>query len=120
MSLGSDWAINSAPVAATQATASKAAQAGFRHKCTGFSLGIDAVAAQGDIVFNLRDGATGAGTILWSMRLSAAAGTSRDITVAGLSIGGSGNTAMTLETVGAPAATNFAYVNLTGATEPAA
>lgn len=110
-----DWAIQHQPAAATQATITRAAGgAGTRHVCTSITVSIAAVAAQGAITFNLRDGATGAGTILWSVTLIAAAGTGRDVTISDLHIVGSDNTAMTLESAAAPAATNFATVALTG------
>jgi hypothetical protein len=70
------------------------------------------VAAQPDIIFNLRDGASGAGTVLWSIRLALAAGQSYAQTHPLPDIEGSANTAMTLESAAAPAATNFASVVL--------
>lgn len=110
-----EWAIQQTPAAATQATISRAAGgAGVRHVCRSITCSILATAAQGQIIVNLRDGATGAGTILWSAQFSLAAGTSDRITLGDLNIVGSANTAMTLETAAAPAATNFASVSLTG------
>lgn len=110
-----EWAIQHTPAAATQATITRAAGgAGVRHICRSITCSILATAAQGQIILNLRDGASGAGTILWSAQFALAAGTSDRITLSGLNIVGSANTAMTLETAAAPAATNFASVSLTG------
>jgi hypothetical protein len=102
------------PVAATQSTISVAAGgAGVRHVARGAVVCISAVAAQPDIIFNLRDGATGAGTVKFTWRLAAAAGTSKcEYLPPGSSIYGTANTAMTLESAVAPAATNFASVSL--------
>lgn len=110
-----EWAIQHTPAAATQATISRAAGgAGVRHVCRSITCSVAAVNAQGQIIVNLRDGATGAGTILWSAQFILAAGTSDRITLTGLNIVGSANTAMTLEVAAAPAAGNFASVALTG------
>lgn len=109
------WAIQQTPGSATQATITRAAGgAGVRHVCNSISISLLAVAAQGQIIFNLRDGASGAGTILWSISVIALAGDSKQITISGLQIFGTANTAMTLESAAAPAATNFATVALTG------
>jgi len=118
MDAPANWSVVHAPAAATQAVATKAAVTGFAHACTGVTVCIVAIAAQGDIVFNLRDGGTGAGTILWTGRFAATAGTSRDIALTGLNLKGTRGTAMTLESAAAPAGTNFATVTLTGRTEP--
>jgi hypothetical protein len=111
---GTSWAINHAPAAATQATTSKAAVAGQRHITTGITICVDATAAQTSLVFNLRDGATGAGTVLWTARLSGAASTNACLSSGAIFIVGTTNTAMTLESSAAPAATNFATVSLAG------
>ncbi len=109
------WAAVHQPVAATQATISKAAGAlGVKHVATGVTVCISAVAAQPDLVFNLRDGASGAGTILWTARLAATAGTAQCVSSPPLNLVGTAATAMTLESAAAPAATNFAAVSLAG------
>lgn len=109
------WSVPHTPAAATQASASKAANASQRHVCTGIYAIISAVAAQAGIQLNLRDGASGAGTILWSQTIALPVGGIAVISVSGLNIPGALiNTAMTLETSGAPAGTNFASVTLTG------
>lgn len=110
------WSIFHQPVAATQATISKAAGGTtVKHVATGITVCISAVAAQPDIIFNLRDGATGAGTIVWTARLAeATVGGSKCVVSGPLNIVGSSNTAMTLESAAAPAASNFASVTLSG------
>lgn len=111
-----DWAIQSDPATAIQATITRAAgAAGVRHICTSitatFSAGITAGVAT---KVYLRDGLTGAGAILWSASLSAPVGDSHDVTISDLSIVGSAATAMTLEFALAGAAGTFQNVALTG------
>jgi hypothetical protein len=108
------WSVPHTPAAATQATASRAANASQRHVCTGIYAIISAVAAQAGIQVNLRDGASGVGTILWSQTIALPVGGIAVINISDLNIPGALNAAMTLETSGAPAATNFASVTLTG------
>jgi hypothetical protein len=112
-SVGSFWAIQHQPAAATAATIAKAASTNGRHVATSITICVSAVAAQPTLVFNLRDGATGAGTIVWSTRLMATIGQGMCHT-AQVNIIGTKNTAMTLESAAAPAATNFATVSLNG------
>lgn len=106
----------SQPAATTAASASKAAGGGTtKHVATSVTVCISAVAAQPDIIFNLRDGATGAGTIVWTARLGTPTlGATQCVTSPPLHIVGSNNTAMTLESAAAPAATNFATASLSG------
>lgn len=114
----SDWTVVNTPVAATAAVATKAsAGTNGRRVCTGIHISIVATAAQPNIRFVLRDGATGAGTILASWSLAAAAGTSDRVFLGGLNIAGSLATAMTLESTTAPAATNFADATIVGRDE---
>lgn len=111
------WAVTSNPAAATQATATKAAGAStVRHVANCVTVGLVAVAAQtAPLVFNLRDGATGAGTVLWSVAFIGQAGVAQPpVTFCGLNIPGTAATAMTLESAAAPGASNFAFVTLTG------
>lgn len=113
----STWAVQAQPAAAAVATISKAAAgANYRHVATSITVCVSAVAAQAPLAFNLRDGATGAGAILWTVKLSAPLGYGQCVTVGDLAITGSLNTAMTLESAAAPAASNFATVSLTGYT----
>jgi hypothetical protein len=109
------WSVPHQPAAATQASASKAAgAAGVRHVATMATIAIEAVAAQTDIIVNLRDGATGVGTVLWTIRLALAAGQSFVQAFTLPNLLGTAATAMTLETAAAPAATNFASLVLNG------
>lgn len=108
------WSVPHTPAAATQAIASRAANASQRHVCTGIYAVISAVAAQAGIQLNLRDDATGAGTILWSQTIALPVGGIAIINISDLNIPGTLNKAMTLETSAAPAGTNFASVSLTG------
>lgn len=112
-----DWAINNVAGAAAQATVTKAAgAAGVKHVATSISGQISTVgtAQAAQLVFNLRDGATGAGTILWSVGISLATNSTWGFYLTGLNIIGSAATAMTLETAAAPVAAAFASVALTG------
>jgi len=114
------WSVEHRPAATTQATISRAAIIGGGHVCTSITVTVVPTVAEvtaGGVVFVLRDGATGAGTVLWSTRIIAAAGTSQVVTLGGLNIKGSNLTAMTLESTGAPTATNFVAVSMTGYTE---
>lgn len=113
------WRVQHQPVAATQATIAQAsAGAGIKNVCTSITVTLSSTAAPtaARVVFNLRDGATGAGTILWSGGLSipAVAGESRSIVVPNLWIEGTAATAMTLESAAAPGANTFATVAMTG------
>lgn len=114
------WATTHAPAAATQATATKAAAgAGVKNVCTAITvtLASGAVPTVGVVQFVLRDGATGAGTVLWVGKLSlpAVSGDSRVLAVP-VNIEGTANTAMTLETTAAPAANVEATVAFSGTT----
>lgn len=114
-----DWSQSDAPAANTAASTSRLAPSNEqRHVCTSITATLSAVAASGNITYVLRAGATGVGPIIWSASLIAPAGNGRDITLAGLRIAGALGAAMTLETTGAPGATNFATVAMSGVTEP--
>lgn len=105
------------PAAATQATISIAADAGGRHVCKSVTASIAATGtASGPEVVVLRDGATGAGTVLWSCALSAPANGTANISVP-MNVIGTKNTAMTLEFVAAGAANTFETVAITYYTE---
>lgn len=116
--LGDYWSINNTPAAATQATASKAAgAAGVQHVARRATVAIAAAGtAQPALNFNLRDGATGAGTILWSVSLACIINTSvlwsEDFSLAPLV--GTAATAMTLESSAAGAAATLANITLIG------
>ncbi|HEV3129595.1 MAG TPA: hypothetical protein VGY32_11465 [Solirubrobacteraceae bacterium] len=110
------FAVQNQPAANTQATVTQAAgAAGVRHVCTSISAAITAGASAGTVVFvNLRDGASGAGTILWSIALDAPANGSDTVTISGLNIVGTAATAMTLEFSAAGGITTNETVALTG------
>lgn len=111
-----NWTAVHAPAAATQATISKAAGgAGVRHIATGITATIACGAtAQTPINVYLRDGATGAGAIIWAGAIAAPANGVGVITLTGLSIVGTANTAMTLEFSAAGVAASVEAVTLTG------
>lgn len=112
-----EWADEHQPAAATQATISRAADAGGRHVAKSVTVSVCGAAAEsGIITFVLRDGATGAGTILWSCKLRAPINDSKSIAVPMNAIG-TKNTAMTLESTGAGAAGSELTVAITGYTE---
>lgn len=99
------WSITHAPAANTQATVSRAsAGATARHICTAITATLVAPAGSAsDVVqLNLRDGATGVGTILKSITLQVggASSVSADraiVQLSGLQVVGSEDTEMTLE-----------------------
>ncbi len=114
------WSVTHAPAINTAAVATKAAGAtGVKHVCTGIlcTLANDATGTvQLGILFNLRDGATGAGAILASITLSvvATAGACTTFAATGLNLPGTAATAMTLESASTPAAHTAASVTLLG------
>lgn len=97
------WSELHTPAVNVQATKSHAAgTAGVCHVCQWLTVALandGTGSAQTVVQFNLRDGATGAGTILWSVSLAlpATAGDSRVVHVNGLNLMGTAATAMTLE-----------------------
>ncbi len=100
---GPRWQVISNPAAGAQATAAKAAGGGVvRHvaDCVSFSAGSTAAPALTALTVNLRDGASGAGTVIWSEQVVISASTGQNVapfSVCGLNLIGSTNTAMTLE-----------------------
>ena len=113
------WAVQHTPAENNQATISKAAGGGtVRHVCTSISATIATSAAPTATqeVINLRDGATGAGTILlsWTVSLQAVAGDRAGVVLGGLNIPGTANTAMTLEFATAGGTSTFEQVAMTG------
>lgn len=112
------WTVTSFPAAATQATATRAPGGpGVRHICRGISVAIAAGATpQTPIRAVLRDGATGAGTILWSKTLAVPANQGASVDLSPVTIVGSANTAMTLEFTAAGVAASQEDVTLFGVT----
>lgn len=116
VALAGNWSIQSDPAVNTQATITRAAGGGgIRHICTSIHATLSAGAtASGIVKVYLRDGATGAGAILWSGSLKVPVESTANISISGLSIVGSVNTAMTLEFSAAGGATTQENVSLTG------
>ena len=116
----STWSVTHTPAVATQATATKAAGGGtVRHVATSVTWCVAAGATpQAVLLINLRDGATGAGTIIRSWAVSTIASDSKCDSVSGLNMTGTANTAMTIETAAATSATVQGTVTLTGYSTP--
>lgn len=107
--------VSTSSASATAPSASKAAgAAGVRHVATSVTVCASDTAAFAVHLANLRDGATGAGTILWTGAITLALNTSQCVTLGGLNIFGTAATAMTLEFAAAGAATTTWTVTLTG------
>lgn len=117
----STWSVIDTDVGATQTIASRAAGGGtVRHVATSVHICYnDTVLATGSALVHLRDGATGAGTILktWVIGIPVA-GDSKCIDISGLNRTGTGNTAMTLEFAAAQSATATTSVTLEGYSTP--
>jgi hypothetical protein len=116
----STWSQTNTPAVATAATTSKAAGGGtVRHVATSITWCVAANAtAQPPLLIHLRDGATGAGTIIRTWAVSAPVNGTFCEDLSGLNMTGSANTAMTLETAAAPAAAVQATVSFTGYSTP--
>lgn len=98
------WVTNtfSNPAAGSQATISQAAISGGRHvlDCVGWSGSAVVAPALTSVTVNVRDGATGAGTVRQTWQFAVPAATGQSIPafqVCGLHVVGSNNTAMTVE-----------------------
>jgi len=118
---GAGFAIQHEPAANVQGTITRAAAgAGIKNVCTSVTAAMSAtgVATAAQVFVRVRDGTTGAGTILWTCTLavSATAGTTDKVSLGGLWIEGTANTAMTLEFSAAGGANTIQSVSLTGTT----
>jgi len=118
----STWFQTNTPATNTQATTSKAAGGGtVRHVATSVTwcFATDTAAGAGPFNINLRDGATGAGTIMrtWIVDLPAIEN-SQCQDLSGLNMTGSANTAMTLEFSAAGGAATVETVSFTGYSTP--
>jgi hypothetical protein len=114
----STWSVTHTPAAATVATISKAAGgASVRHVATTITACFSGAAVSIPVQVTLRDGATGAGTVLrtWLIGVSVING-STCVDLSGLGMIGTANTAMTLEFSAAGAADTNQTVTLTGYT----
>lgn len=112
------WSKVSNPGAGSQATASIAAEAAVRHvaKMVCFSAGSTTAPAATSLTVNLRDGATGAGTVIWAGAAVITASTGMNISnfcTPELNLVGTTNTAMTAE-FSASLANLIQTVTLTG------
>lgn len=113
-----EWVVTHFPATGNQATASKSAgAAGVRHVARSITacLAGAANATLGNAnTLQLRDGASGAGTVVWSSLIMNAANTSNCVFFPDINIIGSAATAMTIEFAAANAASSQATVTLTG------
>ena len=116
----STWSVTHTPAAPTQATISKAAGGGtVRHVATSITAcSAQGATAQTPIAINLRNGATGAGTIIRSWKISTIIQDSKCVDLSGLAMIGSANTAMTIEFAAAGVAASEQTVTLTGFSTP--
>jgi hypothetical protein len=99
---GSRWTVNSAPAAGSQATASITNEASVRHVATAvcYSAGSTTAPVLTSKTIVLRDGATGAGTVLLTLNVTISAAPGNNIAPNCINIGnivGTTNTAMTAE-----------------------
>lgn len=113
------WSLTANATAGTP-SASRASGGGtVRHVVTTVTVCVAAAAtAQPAVLVHLRDGATGAGTILRSWALSSPVNDSQCDSVSGLNITGSAATAMTIEFAAATAAGVIGTVNASGYDTP--
>jgi len=110
-----NWAVSAQATAGTPSASRASGGAGVRHVCNAVSIVVSAGAtAQTPVIVNLRDGATGAGTILHTWALSTPANGMGVVAVSDLNIVGSAATAMTLEFASATASAVIGSVNLCG------
>lgn len=113
-----EWSVQHTPAAAAAATISVAAQTRGIHHVTSITISLGGTAATtAGLSFNLRDSTTGAGNILWSVKLANLANTTNTFSVGGINIVGVKGQAVTLESASAPGANVSATVAMTGYTE---
>lgn len=121
VSVGNEFIVDSAPAAGSAASAVRAAgAAGVRNVCTGIhaSLAVATAITAATFTVNLRDGASGAGTVLMSRRIRAVTADTNHLvfSLSGLNVVGSAATAMTLEFTAAGEATTLQNCTLIGYT----
>lgn len=126
--IDADWepAPSHAPVANTQATATRAAPgANKRNVCTGFVVSLCAGATAPTattVTVAVIDGSSGGATFLWGptrLAIPAVAGAMNGIARQGLWLQGTANTPITIEFNAAAGANTFESVVMEGTTEPA-
>lgn len=97
----SQWSAFATPALAAQATCNRAAGgAGVRHVCKTitFTLSASTAPVATQMVIALRDGATGVGTIIWSLSIQVpAAAFIQNLHITGIDVMGSANAIMCLE-----------------------
>lgn len=114
VALPASWQATNTPAANVQATAARAAgAAGVRHIATSIHACSQEAVLANSVFVNVRDGATGAGTVIWTGFVKNLVNDSRCINVP-VSLIGSAATAMTLEFTAAGGAGNRQTVTLTG------
>lgn len=109
--------IFSTPAAATAPSVTQAAPGNSRRNVLQtLAFNISAVAAaQPMLTVVVRDGASGVGTIRWSLNIGPILiGESQSFSISGLGIAATNNTALTIEFTAAPAGGNFASIAGTG------
>jgi hypothetical protein len=99
---GSRWSVIHNPAAGSQATASIASEASVRHvvDCISFSAASTTAPVLTALTVNVRDGASGAGTIIWTNQVVISAATGQNVApvnFCGLNLVGTTATAMTVE-----------------------
>lgn len=115
VAMAGNWSVTHDPGINTRATVTRAAGgAGVRHVCTSIHAALSSTMASGQVKVYLRDGASGAGPILWSSNMIVGNNQTASINLSGLSIVGSANTAMTLEFNAAGGGGTQENVSLTG------
>lgn len=117
------WQINNFPAAAAQATANQAApstSSGLVNRLRTLTITLSAGAnAQTPIEVVVRDGATGAGTVIWSASLAVAVNSAAPpIALSGLDLRSSQGNAITVEFTGTTAAATQQSVSAGGDTVP--
>lgn len=116
------WTASHLPAANTQATISRAAAgAGIRNVCTSLTVMLVAGATAptaATVTVSLIDGATGGTTYLWRAAISvpATAGATNGISITGLWLPGTANTALTLEFSAAAGLNTIESVTMSGIT----
>ena len=80
---------------------------GISRVLDGLYVSVAAVAAQVFLQIVVRDGAAGVGPIIFEQTIKVVTASTGDINVSGISLIGSANTAMAIEFLTAPAATNW-------------
>jgi hypothetical protein len=118
MERGSRWGVSVTASVGAASVTTIAAESGVRHiaDCVSFSAGSTSAPALTLLTVNLRDGATGAGSIIWSQTVVVPNSTGQNVEpfgLCGLGLVGTTNTAMTLE-FSAGLANLFQSTSLTG------